>query len=153
MLANTITCPSAVFLKETDGDDTTTQLVLTRLEETVNRSTYGETTTHAGGQLHSVTARNQVQFYRTYPKRTGSSRGAAKLTMKWTRDVTVANADGSGDIVLPLIGEVSFSIPVGANHWEISNLRRRIASLLTDAATTATEAASVGQLLTEGLQI
>lgn len=154
MLANTITGPARIFINEDTSLDTAAeQLTLTRVEETVNRSTYEETTSHTGGAVHSVTNRNQVQFYRTYPKRSGSSRGASKLAVKFTRDIAVANADGSGNIVLPLIGEVSFSIPVGATHDQVSNLRRRIENLVIESATTADETASVLQTLTEGLQI
>jgi len=153
MLANELSY-SAVFINESTLADTSSeQITLTRLEESVNRSTYGETISHTGGVVHSVPARNQVQFYRTYPKRSGTSRGAAKLTVKFTRDISVPNADGSGSIVLPLIVEVNFSIPVGASHAQISNLRRRAAKMLTLSAATSTEATAAIQYLTEGLQI
>ena len=151
MQANTITIPSTVFINEALGlDASASTLTLKRVEETINRSTYSETVSHAGGVVHTDVLRNQVQFYRTFPKRSGASRGAAKLAAKFTRDISVANSDGSGDIVLPLIGEVSFSIPVGATHDQISNLRRRIWALLEESADSTTEDASVMQLLTEG---
>jgi hypothetical protein len=154
MQANELTTQTSIYLNEDTGADTASEtLTYTRLEETVNRSTYGETESHTGGHVHSVSMRNQLQFYRTYPKRSGSSRGAAKLTAKWTRDIEVPNADGSGNIVLPLIGELSFSIPVGASHEEVSNLRRRIWANIYASASTAAEDTSVFQLLTEGLQI
>lgn len=109
---------------ENDGVNPATQ-VLTRAEETVNRTTYEFAT-------HSLVAKDIVQFYRTYPKRSGNSRGNAKCAIKVTTDVSVDNADGSGEIVLPLIGEVSFSIPVGVTPAQTMVLRQRLVSLLDD---------------------
>lgn len=110
------------LLVEADGSPVTA----TRSESLVGRTTYQISGTH------SLIARDIVQFYRTYPKRAGNSRGNAKCAIKLTTDVSVPNADGSGDIVLPLIGEVTFSLPVGVTPAQTLALRQRITSLLND---------------------
>lgn len=89
----------------------------TRVEETLNRSTYVDRNTHTEAK------RDQVQFYRTYPKRSGSSLGSAKSAVKFTRDFSVLNADGSGFNTLPMIVELSFSIPVGVAAADRETLR------------------------------
>jgi hypothetical protein len=151
MLGNTLTV-TGYFVNETTGADTASeQLTLTLIGSSVNRSTYGEEITHTGGATHTDAMRNQVQFYRTYAKRSGSSRGSFKGAVKFTRDVAVDNADGSGQIVLPALLEISTSLPVGMSHAEISNLRRRAALFLLDAAETSTEADSAIGKLTEGM--
>jgi hypothetical protein len=99
---------------------------LNRHEETVNRTTYVVDGTH------TLTTRDQVQLYRTYPKRSGASRGTARSSIKITNDISVDNADGSGEIVLPLIIECSFSVPVGTLPATTLALRQRLISLLDD---------------------
>jgi hypothetical protein len=97
--------------------------VFARYEERVDRTTYI-------GSGHTVGTRNQMQFYRTAPKRNGESRGSAKSAIKFTLDVEVSNASGDGNITLPLIGEVSFSVPVGATPAQTMELRQQIISVL-----------------------
>lgn len=99
-------------------------MTLTRSEETVNRTTY------TLAETHTLASRDIVQLYRTYPKRAGASRGSSKCAIKVTTDISVPNADGSGDIVLPLIGEASFSLPVGVTDAQLVILRAKIAKLL-----------------------
>lgn len=128
MLDNTLTYTNQTFYNEETGDLLpAASYVIRRHEESANRTTYVDDTTH------SVAQRDQVQFYRTFPKRSGSSRGSAKVSFKLTRDVTVPNASGDGEIVLPLIGECSFSLPVGTNQYAIDNLRKKIRGILNDS--------------------
>lgn len=86
--------------------------------ESVNRSTY-----MVAGE-HSLVSRSMLQLYRTFAKRSGQSRGSSKTALKVTRDVQVSNADGSGDITLPLIVEVSMSTPIGAENLGLEVLGR-----------------------------
>lgn len=101
----------------------TTNQVYTRTEEQVNRSTYR-------GPDHLLHSRNILQFYRTYPTRNGNFLGAAKVSVKFTKDISVPNADGSGEVVVPLIVEASFSIPVGATNEECTALRQHLVVVL-----------------------
>lgn len=103
-------------------------LACTRHSEDTNRSTYIFDATH------STDVRDQFQLYRTFSKRSGNSRGSRKCAIKFTHDISVDNADGSGTIVLPLIGEVSFSIPEGATAAEISSLQGKLCGVLTGSA-------------------
>jgi hypothetical protein len=126
-------------------DDATTPsetLSLVRINEVTNRSTYAipelEEDHSTEGQAipahDQVGLRHQLQFYRTYAKRSGASRGSAKSTVKVTRDVSVPNADGTGNIVLPLIAEVNFSCPVGVSYHNRKDLRCIVASILREHA-------------------
>lgn len=99
-----------------------TNVVYNRLEELVNRSTYG-------GPAHSFASTDTQQFYRTLPQRSGAFLGAAKTSVKFTKSVTVPSAQGE-DTVYPLIGEVSFSIPVGTTAAEVKELRQTILAIL-----------------------
>lgn len=96
--------------------------------ESVNRSTYMS----VGG--HTLTSRNLLQLYRTYAKRSGNSRGSSKCAAKFTVDVAVPNADGSGTIVSPSLVEVSISTPIGAEATAISSCLL-MADLLANANT------------------
>lgn len=120
MLSNSI---SLTVDKLNTGANQVTE-VLTRYNEEMNRTLYKVEGTH------TLSARDQVQFYRTFPKRTGVTRGSAKSAIKITMDVTVPNAAGDGDIVMPLILEASFSVPVGVTPAVTMALRQRMVSLL-----------------------
>jgi hypothetical protein len=105
------------------NDDNASNEVYNRYEETANRTTYV-------GSGHALDAREQFQLYRTAPKRNGESRGNLRVTVKFTEDIEVSNASGTGDITLPLIGEVSFSVPLGTTAAQTQHLRQRIVSFL-----------------------
>jgi hypothetical protein len=115
-----------------------TDVTLARYAESTNRTTYVLSTTIPNAELfdtedalaHTPEMRHQVQFYRTFAKRSGNSRGAKKAAMKLTRDVSVPNTAGDGDIVLPLIVEVSFSVPVGTDVAKTQDARHIIARLM-----------------------
>lgn len=105
------------------NDANPTNQVFDRSEEQVNRSTYR-------GPGHTLQSRNNLQFYRTAPKRSGNYLGSSKVAMKFTQDVSVPNADGSGEIVSPLIAEVSFSLPVGTTSAEALAIRQHLVTIL-----------------------
>lgn len=99
-----------------------TNLVLTRHEETVSRTTYITPS-------HTLITRDQVALLRTPNKRNGAFYGSAKMAVRFTKDVTVAQSDGT-ETVAPLIGELSFSIPVGATAAAVLELRQRLLAIL-----------------------
>lgn len=117
MQPNTITL--AVDLTNSGS---TTNVVYTRHEEQVNRTTYG-------GPAHTFTTTETMQFYRTLPTRSGTFLGAAKTSVKFTKSITVPNSEGA-DTVYPLIGEISFSVPVGGTAAEVKELRQTILAAL-----------------------
>lgn len=126
MQANTITLAVDVLNNATTEDS-----VFRRHEETTGRSTY------VVDASHSLETRDMLQFYRTPPKRNGESRGSSKCAAKFTLDSEVPNASGSGNILLPQIAEVSFSLPVGTTAAQTLELRQRIIALLDDDAVMA----------------
>lgn len=122
MLANTIT----VAVDE-NNTGTTTDHVFTRFDEFQNRSVYI-------GANHSPEARDNLTFYRTFPKQSGNFRGTCKSSFKISTDKVVNGADGASQIVAPVICEVSFSLPLGTTLADRTVLRQRILSLLDDDA-------------------
>jgi len=107
---------------ENDGVGLESQ-VFSRFEEHLNRSQYI-------GPNHSVSARNILGLYRTFPKVNGNFRGVAKTSTKFTEDILVSGVDGVSQLTSPIIVEISFSIPVGATHAQILEARQRALALL-----------------------
>jgi len=119
MLDNTLTIT-------TDIGGTPTAEDFNRDEEYLNRSVYT-------GTAHTLSMRDQLTLYRTKPKANGNFRGMAKSAAKFTKDITVPGVDGA-DIVAPLLGEVSFSLPVGFTAADSSLVRERIVALINEEA-------------------
>jgi hypothetical protein len=109
---------------DTANTGSTTDVDFTRNEELTNRSTYVQKDTH------TLAHRYQVQFYRTYPKRSGASLGSRKYAVKITQDFDVPNADGSGSITLPAIVDCQFSLPVGMTVAQSLLMRQGMVALL-----------------------
>jgi hypothetical protein len=101
----------------------TTNKVYSRFEEQVNKTTYN-------GPGHTLSERVTMQFYRTLPKRAGNFLGSAKTAVKFTFDKKVDNADGTGELVAPLIVECSFSVPVGVSPADTVILRQTLLAIL-----------------------
>jgi hypothetical protein len=55
-----------------------------------------------------------------------------KTSFKFTRDITVDGADGVSSITSPIIVEVNFSIPVGAESADVLLDRQTVLALLDD---------------------
>lgn len=106
MLDNTITVQKALA---TAGTPVTEEL--SRYEETVNRTTYKASDHNPGAGL-----RDQVQFYRTFPKVSGNSKGVSKVAIKATRDVTVSGVSSGTELTMPLIVDCQISVPVGTTE-------------------------------------
>lgn len=116
MLENTLT------LSLPNGG-TPVNCVITLIDVLNNRSMYHEPT-------HITTMRKTVGFYRTPSKRSGNFLGVAKSAAKSTVDISVLDAVGN-QVVSPMIGEISLSIPIGATEADIDTLLDRLDALVS----------------------
>jgi hypothetical protein len=105
------------------NDDTTVDLVLTRFEEHLNRASYVSPS-------HTMATRDMLTLYRTFPKQSGNFRGVGKSTIKFSQDISVLGVDGTSSLTVPLIMEVSFSVPVGTTSAQIVEMRQRGVAIL-----------------------
>jgi hypothetical protein len=94
-----------------------------RIEEGQNRSIYA-------GPDHSLVAPQKLTLTRNVPKKSGTFLGVAKSGMKISEDISVDTSETSVEVSAPLIGAVSFSIPIGATAAEAMLLRQRLIALL-----------------------
>lgn len=122
MLDNTITL--AVDKLNTG---TPTNVDFSRQEEFANRSKY-----IAPG--HTLSLQDTLDFYRTFPVKTKDFNGVAKSDFKFTMDITVPGVVTSSERVAPMIGEISFSLPVGFTTAEVKELRQRMIAVLDNDA-------------------
>lgn len=81
-------------------------------------------------ESHLPTAKDTLNFYRTFPKPTSVFNGVQKSAFKFSTDKVVTGADGVSQIVAPLIIEVSFSIPVGVDAAALLAGRQRVVALI-----------------------
>lgn len=107
---------------DTENTDVTTDVVYTKFDKSQNYSIY-----HLPN--HTLSSRDMLGMYRSFPKQSGNFRGTAKSAVKYTKDITIPGVD-SLDLVAPLIVEVSFSIPVGATVAQCIEMRQRTIALL-----------------------
>lgn len=121
MLDNTITIPV-----DTLNNGTTTNRAYSRYQEFLDRSVYT-------GPNHTLTTRDTLGFYRTPVKSNGANNGVAKSAAKLTQDITVPGKVATTDVVLPMIGNFDFSIPVGATTAQTLEFRQRMIAVLDHA--------------------
>jgi len=124
MQANVIT----LSVNEDNDDGTTAEVEHSyqRYEEYLNRSIYI-------GENHVPAARDIIGMYRTFPKVNGNFKGVEKSSLKATKDIVVNGVDGLAQLTSPLIGEVNFSIPVGATDSDVLLLRMKlVAAIMND---------------------
>jgi len=107
---------------DVENNSSPTSVDYTRYQEQENRVTYIS-------ENHTLESRDQLQFYRTFPTKTGNFKGVMKSAVKFTRDYSVAGVDGN-DITAPIIAEVSFSIPVGCSNAHAVAIRQAVIALL-----------------------
>jgi hypothetical protein len=107
------------------NDTNTTDHVYERNRTYENRSLF-----HEAG--HTLVARDTLALYRTEPKVNGNFKGTAKCAMKFSADKSVTGVDGLAALTSPIIGEVSFSVPVGITSADKLIMRQRIIALLDD---------------------
>jgi len=81
------------------------------------------------GPDHSMVAPHTLTFYRTFPKPSGNFRGVTKTAVKVSISKEVEGVDGS-TLSAPNIGEVSFSLPVGATEADELILRQTLIAAL-----------------------
>lgn len=120
MLSGTITLNVDLL-----NNGTQTAQAFARAEEFQNRSVYE-------GPSHSLISKDTLTFYRTRPTKSGNFNGTAKSAMKFSTDTTVPAVNTADTIVAPMIGEVSFSLPVGCTAAQAKALRQRLVALLDD---------------------
>jgi len=109
-------------------------LLLTRYAEQMNRSDY-----IVSG--HTTSSRKQFQVYRTFPKRNGDSLGVRKCAVKFTWDREVENAVGD-TVLMPLIVELSYSIPQGVTDEDISTANVQYRGILVSGTNLLTKLTS-----------
>lgn len=118
MLSNTIT-----LAVDVNNTGTTTNRVYTRYSEFTDRSIYK-------GPSHTLTLRDTLGFYRTPVKANGADKGVAKSAAKLTQDIEVPGKDATTKVVKPLIGNIDFSIPVGATAAQTLEFRQRVIAVI-----------------------
>lgn len=96
---------------------------LTRFEEYLNRSKYI-------GENHSLSSRDELTLYRTFPKQAGNFKGVGKSAAKFAFDVSVPGVDATTTLTSPIIMEISFSVPVGTTPADVLLMRQRGLALL-----------------------
>lgn len=119
MQPNTLT-----FVVDVLNNGTTEEKVYTRFEEFQNRAAYI-------GSTHSPASRDMLALYRSFPTRNGNFRGTSKSSVKFTRDISVPGVDGNS-VIVPMIIELSFSIPVGAAEADVKEYRQTALAILDD---------------------
>lgn len=119
MLDNTITLAIG---------DPAVNTAYTRDETLVNRSLFV-------GPANSSILRDQMNIYRTKPKKSGNFAGVMKSEVKFTEDFIVPGVDTTTSQAAPFILDISASIPVGVSNEDIqAGLDRAIAFLSNASA-------------------
>ena len=131
MLAETVVLPVDIL-----NNGTTTNRNYTRYQEFLDRSVYK-------GPSHTLMRRDTLGFYRTPIKPNGSNNGVAKSAGKLTQDIVVPGK-ATTEVVLPMIGNFDFSIPVGATAAQTLEFRQRMIAVIDHA---------VSAQLVDGLEI
>lgn len=119
MLANTIT-----LAVDEANNSTPVNHVMSRAEEAPNKTVYYDAN-------HTVAARNTMSILRQFPKQSGNFYGTLKTSVKFTKDITVTGVNGE-NIKVPIIGEASFSLPVGCTNTQNTLLRQSLIAILDD---------------------
>lgn len=122
MLSNTMTV--TVDLSAASGL-ASEEVVFSRYEEQTNKTLYV-------GPNHLPSNRDVLQFARSFPTKVGAFKGIQKTSFKLTKDVSVVG-DASNTFVVPLILEVSLSLPVGTDSLLLERARKVAAELLIDS--------------------
>lgn len=107
------------------NDSTPVAEVYDRRDEFQNRSVYI-------GSDHLPETRNELALYRTYPTKSGNFKGTLKSSVKFTQDIEVPGVDSSTALTVPMILEISFSLPVGVTAAEACHIRQRAVAMLDD---------------------
>lgn len=114
-----------IAVNETNDGITFVDHNYTRFDEFQNRSVYV-------GDLHTTALRDTLTFYRTFPKVNGNFRGTSKVAVKFTQDIAVPGVDANTSLLVPMIGEMSYSLPVGLTDAQALMLRQKFVALTKD---------------------
>lgn len=118
MLDNTL-----VLAVDVLNDGITVNKTYTRYTEFQNRSSYI-------GEGHSVSKRDNLSFYRSFPTKAANFKGTSKTSLKLTEDLEVVGNDGLAQLTAPIIAEVNFSFPVGTTAAQMVVVRQKLIALL-----------------------
>lgn len=108
------------------NNGTTVPRVYTRFDEYQNRTIYK-------GPSHTLSQRDTLGFYRTPVKNNGTDFGTAKSAVKLTQDIQVPGKIAATTVTKPIIGDASFSIPVGATAAQTLEFRQRLIAVIDHA--------------------
>lgn len=89
------------------------------------------------GEDNSSSAKNQITFYRTFPKPQGNSRGVERSAIKVVQDKVVLGADGLAQLTSPVIIKIDVGRPVGVSDADFLAIKMRAASALVSAESTS----------------
>lgn len=103
--------------------------------ESYVRYTDSETRAVFIGAAHLPEARDMITLYRTEPTKSGNFKGVKKTACKFTLDQTVDGVDGTSQLTVPAIVDVSFSLPVGMTDAAMEHIRQKVIGLLDDSTT------------------
>lgn len=103
----------------------------TPVNHVMGRSEEGPTKTVYYDAAHTVAARDTMAILRQFAKQSGNFYGTTKVAIKFTKDITVTGVNGE-NIKVPIIGEASFSLPVGCTNAQNTLLRQKLIAILDD---------------------
>lgn len=112
-----------VVTYEEAHDGVTSELTLSRYEETQNKTVYV-----AGN--HTPAHRDQLAITRSFPTKNGNFKGVQKSGLKLTKDLEVPGVDQTTTITAPIIIDVAFSIPVGTSPASVLEARQKAVGIL-----------------------
>jgi len=105
------------------NDGNTTPQVYKRFDQVGNRSVYH-------GASHAADLRDAINLYRSPATKNGNFRGVQKTAIKVTRDKLVPGVDSTTTLTSPMIGDISFSLPLGVTAADVLELRQLIIAAL-----------------------
>jgi len=113
---------SLTLAVDTLNNGTTSNQTFTAISRETNKSTYSRSDASSAN-------RRDLAFLRKFPTRSGNFLGATKVTFKFTDTYSVQGVD-SNPLSTLLVGEVSFSIPVGVAAADAKEFRQRLLAVL-----------------------
>lgn len=102
----------------------------TLVDNTINLHRFTDTRRVYRGEEHSDSSEELVTFTVSDPTPSGESLGRGKTQVKLTKDISVPNRSGSGEVSDPIIATAQFSVPVGATEAEIDYALQYMIALL-----------------------
>lgn len=110
--------------------DTANDTLVMRDRDYTRIDKVGDTSSYIRKGTHTTEKRDVLNLVRTHARPSGNDRGVRKCAIRLTRDQEVANRDGSGVLVKPLICEVRFAIPEGTDKAQVTEIGQTILAAL-----------------------